>query len=81
MRTRETPLGTFTSGSDYRDELMIYGYTDWGWMNGWKGEIHEKWNHKVREYTVEDIQWNNRGSDCTYVCHALKIFSSVDMGD
>ena len=81
MRTHTTPVGTFTSGNDYRDELIMNGYTDWGWINGWSKETQDKYNKTIDDHSIESLQWNRSGSDCTYVCHELKLFCSVDMGD
>lgn len=82
MYTNTTPLGTFNNGNDYRQALIEQGYKDMGWMNGWSGDTYYEWEYrKTSEPTIEDLQWNRSGSDCTYVLHQSKIFCSVDMGD
>lgn len=76
-----TPIGSFSDGNSYRDALIAKGYTDMGWMNGWGKEKDQEWDNLRKDQKVESFQWNRSGSDCTYVIHSLKVFSSVDMGD
>ena len=82
MYNHITPIGSFSSGADYRKALIAKGYKDLGWQNGWSKETELLWKQqKALEPKVESYQWNRSGSDCTYVLHQNKVFCSVDMGD
>ncbi len=80
---KTTQVGEFSDPYDYRDHLSSLGYKDWGWQNGWSQKTEEAYADAIKSSTnrVEEIQWNNRGTDCTRAYHDLKLYSSVDMGD
>jgi hypothetical protein len=79
QQTFEKP---FSNSREYRDYLILQGYKDLGWMNGWDSATYKLWeNQKALEDTIDHMQWNRSGSDCTNVLHQNKVFCSVDMGD
>jgi len=80
-RTKTTQFGTFDDPYEYKETLKQQGYTDMDWQNGWNKEKYEQWKLLTEDKKLEDYQWNNTGSHCTYVCHERKVFCSVDMGD
>jgi len=78
----QSPKEDFYNGREYRDHLILQGYKDLGWMNGWNDDTYHLWKQQqALENTVDHTQWNRSGSDCTYVLHQNKVFCSVDMGD
>jgi len=78
----QSPKQAFSSGSDYRNHLILQGYKDLGWINGWNDDDCQLWTKQTTlEDTVDHTQWNRSGSDCTFVLHQNKVFCSVDMGD
>lgn len=80
-RTHTTPYGQLSDPDEYKSLLIEKGYQDMGWKNGWDDMKYNQWKVLIEGKKVEDLQWNNTGSHCTYVCHERKVFCSVDMGD
>lgn len=84
-RTHNTQHGTFNDPTEYKNHLISLGYTDLGWCNGWNVEQNKAWvkykDNMLPSEQLDDHQWNNTGSHCTYTIHSAKVFCSVDMGD
>jgi len=77
-----SPKKLFTDSYHYKCHLETQGYKNLGWMNGWNNDTYTLWEkQRALEDSIEDVQWNRSGSDCTFVLHQNKVFCSVDMGD
>ena len=77
-----TQHGQYSTSKEYREHLLMLGYKDWGWQNGWNQSTNYAYRDLIKtSNNHEHIQWNRTGSDCLDVYHDLNIFSCTDMGD